>query len=325
MSVRQLAIACLACLILAGCQTDPYIGTHIEMLNAAKRSLEDRVYELEYECEAQARQAERLRAENERLRKEGASGFREPNGLDIQPPEVRIPPTRSQTAPAVPAAPEFRPEDLRPPLIEPGVSVDPSLIEPRVPPAAPAKPAGSGASSGSPPPLATVRLEAEDPRITAVYIDPDRTQGSNWDARSGDDGLLLVLQPRNEQGKYIPLAGPISVVALDPAEPGEQKRFARWELTAEEVDRQMRQSDSRQGIPLQLPWPASAPKHDRLRLYVRYTTVDGRQVEASQDVVVNAAARLTRAWTPRPAGWEQPSPALPSSDAAAPPEWSPFR
>ena len=325
MSTRQLAILCMACLIAAGCQSDPYVSAHIEMLNAAKRSLEDRVYELEYECEAKARQAERLRTENERLRKEGPPAGGEPEDSISSRPTSKFPPRVPSPRRRLLQNPTIEAEDLRPPTIEPGVPVDPSVIVPAVPSTPPPKPSSdSSAASKSPAPAIAASLGAEDPHITSIYINPDRTKGGDWDGRPGDDGLVLVLEPRNEQDRYIPLAGPVSVVALDPAEPGQQKRFARWDLTSEEVDRQMRQSDSRQGIPLKLPWPIAPPKHEQLRLHVRYVTVDGRQIETSHDVVVNAAARLTRAWTPRPAA-SQPASNVEAPQAATTPMWTPYR
>ena len=59
-----------ACLLTAGCRTDPRLATVFESMNAEKRYLEDRVYELEDENDLQADQIESARRENSKLRKQ---------------------------------------------------------------------------------------------------------------------------------------------------------------------------------------------------------------------------------------------------------------
>ena len=50
-SNRHLCIFLLACMLAVGCRRDPYMDAYFEMLNAEKRVLEDRLYEVQYDYE----------------------------------------------------------------------------------------------------------------------------------------------------------------------------------------------------------------------------------------------------------------------------------
>lgn len=311
MDVRPL-FAWIALLgVLAGCRQDPRVNAHIELLNAEKRKLEDHVYELEYEYEQAQEELQEIQRENERLRERLAGGSgrwdegsreEEPSGdIDLSPPVIELP---TDSAP---------PEDLelKPPDVDPGVPGEPTIELPR-----------SGASEGERETLSV--LDLSDPEITHIAVDDRLTGGINLDRRPGDDGLVVVFQPRNGKENYVPLAGPVSVVLLDGAEQGEQKRVARWDLSASEVAEQMARHPESAGIHLQLPWPDRAPRHGRLHLFVRYTTADGQQLESDTAVTIDTRGQLTDHWAPRPNN-PQPQPTTDDSIELARPQWKPYR
>ena len=174
------------------------------------------------------------------------------------------------------------------------------------------------------PVLSAPALALSDPRITQLVINRELTGGGDWEPSTGDEGLYVVFEPRDESGKFVPLAGPVSVVALDPAEPGEQKRVARWDLEATEVDRQMHSATDTRGIRLRLPWPDKPPKSRRLHLFVRYTTVEGRQLQADEGITIDPPGQVSQ--TGRPAANRPPSRVAPEPPTdVARPEWKPFR
>jgi hypothetical protein len=325
---REVPRSCLVLLIAAtwlagGCHNDPYLDAHIELQNAARRALEDQLYDLQFDYQAKESETKRLRAENDRLQKRGATAVIEPsNGPDIQPPDIELPEVPESATPAEPS-PEENIGPLRPPTVDPGVPTDPPAIDPSaplVPRPGSAPSAMKKASGGGTPPL-----DARDSRVTHVHINQDLTGLRDWDGKAGEDGLLILLEPRNQQDKYVPLAGPVSVVVLDPAEPGERKRVARWDLDALEVHRQMRVADSSRGIPLQLPWPENLPKNPHVQLYVRYVTADGRKLEDAVEISLPPSLPLSDRWTPR----SNPSPSSAADEGpplnAARPEWKPYR
>ncbi len=128
-------------------------------------------------------------------------------------------------------------------------------------------------------------LPDDNREVAQVEIIGMASDGFEADGRAGDDGVQFVLQPRDGQGRPIDAAGPISVVIVDPLPEGKSVRVARWDLTTRQAAGY--HDPSLQGFHLQLPWPASQPKHSRLRLFVRYTTADGRNVQAEKEIAVN--------------------------------------
>jgi hypothetical protein len=308
-----------------GCQTSPRVSSHIEMLNSEKRVLEDELYELEYDYEDALDEIDQLKSENARLRQiPGASSVA---------PTTR--PSRRTESPKKSTSPNL---DLAPPMIDEGMLTEPKIQLPDAKPnskaAPPSRPAPmapgvpmsflepSSSSNDEEPgdltlsqpgraprPLSSVTsaperlpLDPADPRITHIFLDPLLTGGSDFDRQPGDDGVVVALETRNHENRFVPLAGPISVVALDPTQDQEHSRIARWDLNAHDIEQVIRASSSDPGIRLRLPWPSGAPQNNRLQLFVRYETVDGRKLEASREIFVTLPGQFSQRWTPRSPG-----------------------
>lgn len=281
--LRQLAMASVLCSLVAGCRNDPYLNSHIEVLNAEKRALEDQLYELEYDYE---RKVAELEDAKERLSKLGGGegGGSRPN----QSPRIQLPD----------ADDDFL--DLSPPTVTPGVP-NGARIELPTP-----NTGGRSTQRGidtEPVRIGPALLEPDDPRITHIHIDPLHTGGSDFDQQPGDDGILVVLEPRNRNDAFVPLAGPLMVVVLDyvKRDAGAEARIAKWELTAQQVDRSLHNNSSQRGIYLRLPWGEERPESGKLMVAVRYTTADGRKLEATRDIFVTLPGQLSQRWTPRSA------------------------
>ena len=121
----------------------------------------------------------------------------------------------------------------------------------------------------------------------------NRLSVGGWDAdgRAGDDGIFLLIEPRDAEGQMIAAAGPISVVLLDRGLPGEAARVARWDLTAHQAAAYFRRMPAGDGIYLELPWPSAPPVHSHLHLFVRFTTRDGRNLEANRELDITLAGQ----------------------------------
>lgn len=277
----QLTMACAVCVLLLGCRNDPYLDSHIEILNAERRALEDQLYQLEYDYEKKVAEVERLK---EKLGDGDEGESRRRRSDDT--PRVDFP------------SDDFDSLDLSPPSVTPGVPDVPSIELP--------EPNTSSRLHSRTMPTEPVRagpslLEPDDPRITHIHVDPLQTGGSDFDQRPGDDGIFLVLQPRNRSDRFVPLAGPITVVALDYSrrEAGAEPRFAKWDLTAQQVDNALQNNSTQKGIYLRLPWAEETPTSSKLMVAVRYSTADGRKLDASRDIFVTLPGQFSQRWTPR--------------------------
>ena len=293
----------LVCALLSGCSKRPYLDANLELMNAERRGLEDRLYDLEYEYEATIEKLDRYRRENEELKRK--------LGRDVGEGESAFPEL------------EFDQEDLGIPRIE-----VPDLD-------------GSAETSPEPTTAAPLPLLAAgigQSEVTHIDVNPRQLGGVDFDEQPGDDGLAIVVEPKNEADKLVRAAGPIRVVVLDYAlrSQGSRAVVAQWSLTKTEVTRFLEDSPDNQGIQLHLLWPEAPPEHGRLRVNVRYTTADGRHLDTRRDVIVDLPPKLSTRWTPRAQGSaaessvveQNGSPAVEVSSKPAPadrPEWKPYR
>ena len=334
--MRLILLVAVAITVATGCQTSPRINRHIETLNGEKRILEDELYELEYDYEDALEELEQLRSENARLHQ------RLGTLPDARPSSA---PRRSESNKKSSSSGP----DLAPPMIDEGLLTEPKIEIPDQPPGqrnlpaprssspapavpmtfrppAPPDPADVIKLALDPPGLATTQkrqnisssdqasMDIGDPRVTHLYVNPLLTGGSDFDHQPGDDGVVIALEPRNQNNGFVPLAGPISVVLVDPTRDDGSARVARWDLEAQDTQQAIQASNSLQGIQLRLPWPDGIPDNSRLQLFVRYVTVDGRQLEASRDIFVTLPGQYSQRWTPRSSGRTTMSDARQSQD-----------
>jgi hypothetical protein len=310
-------------------------------MNAERRTLEDRLYELQYDHEAAADKLEELTRENAELRQQLGIPGRTPRPRSV--PQLEQAPTSPELSP-----PRIEEGDLTIPQIEipsPGVSPNPAGQSPlpQTPPGGDATPPlepGPSAPSPSisiPPAASTPPLvspnELLDAQVTQLDINPGGTSGVDIDSQPGDDGVQLLLEPRTAQGTIVARPGAVSVVLLDYELKGDPAaRVARWDLSLAEMQALAKDSPAGEGIRLELLWPEKPPEHPRLQLVVRYETSDHQYIEARRDVVDDLRSRYSQRWTPRavPAAGQPTSP--PRQAAGAPPrrqlahpQWTPYR
>jgi hypothetical protein len=350
---RRLAFALVLTLptaavsLLPGCKTGPYVNAHIETLNAEYRQLEDYVYALEDEnsrLKQDLATAQTGRPATTSPRSQRAAPVQRtprvtpPAGdsnLDI--PSIEMPldpantPPRRLNRPAI-ELPE--PMDLEPPTVElPPASED--LPKPAVP---------NSTKPAAPEPLQPAK--PANTKVTHLFLNPVLTGGSDLDGQPGDDGLSVVIEPRSEDDQFVPQSGGVSIVVLDPTKAGDAARVARWDFAAAEVQQKLTTTSAARGIRLQMPWPATPPTSDKLHVFVRYETADGRRLQTDREIFVARAGQHSQRWTPRQgdrlpatAATAEPPLAVPpallpieSSEpgatmpvATAAPVWSPFR
>jgi hypothetical protein len=124
-------------------------------------------------------------------------------------------------------------------------------------------------------------------------------------------------------------------VVLDPSRDGQAARVARWDFDLSAA-REMLAASGGRGLKLELPWLATPPASQRLQVYVRYETADGRRLQTDREIFVTPPGQAIGRWTPRTeskrsAAAVKSEPALsPVATTAAkepvtPPVWSPNR
>lgn len=304
---------------VAGCKAAPYVNSHIETVNAEYRQLEDYVYCLEDENARLNHELEALRAGRPAARTTPRRGFLQRSDV----PEIEVPDVPSETPPRRLNRPELNSprgadeSDLQPPTVELSSAI------------APLKPA--------------------DTRVTQLFLNPVFTGGDSG-SPSDEGGLTVLIEPRNAAEQYVPEAGAVSIVVLDPSKPGDAARVARWDFDAPAVLQKLDTPKAARGIHLTMPWPAGPPTSERLHVFVRYETADGRRIQTDREIVLLQPGQASQRWTPRQPGRNQasgkrepsdrsagpkvpepapaepiPTPAAPETVAASPPAWSPLR
>lgn len=264
-------------LVSPGCRTRPEI-TALEQENFA---LENTIYCLKDHLDKAHMELEQCREENARLREgssQGQGGRSQSSGRGDAPgwpdstedrgPEVTLPQVE---LPGEETSPDEALRRLRTgPDNDDGAAIDSS--------------AGNVAQAAYSRPT-PVETTAEG--VAAIAFDPRTIGGFEEDGRPGHDGIEFLLRPFDHDGNLVLAPAEISVAVIDPELPGISARIARWDLSRQDVRRAIADTPSAAGIRLRLPWPAEPPVHRSLQLFVRYTTEDGRQLQAQTPLTVN--------------------------------------
>lgn len=303
-------------LAAAGCQGNPQVRRVVDSVQAEARQLEDIIYLQEQDIQVLEQKIAKLQRQIDRGGGGASSGSRPSSrpekNPDLEPPVVDPPPgdlpappaTRSATphrlnrAPAEPDLGPILETPAKKPAIEPADNVKPTLHEQVA--AKPQEP------------------EVTDKKVTHIHLHPLHTCGMDFDHAPGDDGLSILIEPRNAANQYVPLAAPISVVVLDASKSGDDARLARWDFSQAEAAEKLVQGDKR-GIYLKLPWPAKPPAGAQLSLFVRYEMSDGKKLQGDKEIFVALPGQFSQRWTPRPADRQRPKPAGPiAADSVEP-------
>jgi len=160
------------------------------------------------------------------------------------------------------------------------------------------------------PPVATPGSAQEDP-FKAVQIELGSITGpADFDGRAGDDGVRVLVQPRDRYGDLVKRAGTLEVDVVDAAREGAEQRFADWQFTQTQLaPAWVSGLLGVGGYSLELKWPSGKlPERARLKLVVRFTTLDSRTLEATKDIEVKLppAAAIS---APAPTGIPPATPA----------------
>ena len=311
MKAWQLAVVGLVLLAISGCRSDP----NVAILERDLRLKEDEIYRLRdtvrnlRECTQCEDRSVKPSRSNDADREEGAARRR--SGLavpeDVRPPTMEMPSKPSNEMPdtlkshsgSLPSDVPEVPENLRGPSKSSVPNRNGPMLE---------RPAGEISSRPHDVTLASRSASAEpftpsgnSRQVVSIALNRALTGGINSGERSGDQGLLVVVEPRDRAGRTIDAPAEMSIVVLDPGQRDEEGMAAcaaRWDFSAAETAAMFRRAGTNRAIHLMMTWPGEPPKHGKLHVFVRYVTRDGRKLEANQPIEVALAGQTSARWDP---------------------------
>lgn len=285
--VRQSAwIAAIVFSSFLGCRQNANLDVYIDSLNNEKRLLEDEVYRLEYENNT-------LQGRLEKYKNNGVVA----NNSVSHSPSGGVEGSGGSSQGDLPE-PIIDEPSIDVPSVESGESVDPSELELDFSQFRHLPGAEVALASAEEP----VRAAPMNSRVTHIWLNSQVTGGHNFDRNLGDEGIAVLIEPRNANDQFVPQAGIVTVRLFDPALPDNQTPIDQWELIAEEISHRIRTLPlSTRGIYLLLPWSSLPPANADLVVQVRFQTDDGRSLETSREIRVRLPGDndLTNGWTPR--------------------------
>ncbi len=353
----RLSIPALLALAAGGCAPGQH-HAEVSVLVNENRDLEDNLYQQQAALKDLCQQLDACRKENQALRSQlpGSS----PSGPGSAAQRSRAPATEA-IEPSIQLPAGMR--NLAPPS-SPGTSGPPKASEeetqpaneappspyppPSIPgPAAARNPRHDDSSSVdthgmravSPSPPFGRALQGDNTKVAAITLHPIVAGGSRADQPPGGDGIALWIEPRDQAGHLVRAAAPVAVVLLDPdpSMVGDAARVARWDFASEATAAFYRKTATAEGIFLELTWPGDPPKHRALEVFVRYTTDDGRKLEARRPIHIDPAnqpraephAEWSRRASPAPVATtaypNDKSPSATAKESPAAPDASPSR
>ena len=119
------------------------------------------------------------------------------------------------------------------------------------------------------------------------------TGGFDDDQCVGDEALQVVIVPKDVDGSPVKAPGRVAVAAYEVTPTGLKVPIGRWEVTPEELRKVWRTGLLSSGYFVLLQWDR-APTTRRIRVVVRFVTLDGREYESDRDANVSSVARAGR-------------------------------
>jgi heme exporter protein D len=109
------------------------------------------------------------------------------------------------------------------------------------------------------------------------------TGGIDEDGAPGDEALMVVVAPKDEDDAVVKVPGRVEVWLWEVAPSGQKEFLGSWAISPERLRPTWRQGWISSGYFLSLPWPRY-PRYERLRIAVRFTALDGRVFETDRDI-----------------------------------------
>jgi hypothetical protein len=111
------------------------------------------------------------------------------------------------------------------------------------------------------------------------------TGGVDDDGVIGDEGLLVVVSPKDEDGAAVKVPARVDIAAWEITSAGLKNPIGTWSLAPEKVRPTWKNGFISTGYFVSVPWQ-TYPSSEKVRVAVRLTTLDGRAFESDKDITV---------------------------------------
>ncbi|MBP3957135.1 hypothetical protein J8F10_17865 [Gemmata sp. G18] len=115
------------------------------------------------------------------------------------------------------------------------------------------------------------------------------TGGVDDDGVPGDEGLVVVIVPKDEDGSAVKVPARALIAAWEITPAGLKNPIGSWNLSADKLRPTWKSGLISTGYFVAVPWQ-TLPSTDRVRIAVRLVTTDGRTFEADRDITVKPPA-----------------------------------
>jgi hypothetical protein len=283
------------------------------------RLMEDCNYRLKWQIEDMQRALDEANERNQTLSKE-TSTLRDrgsSSGPDLTlPPVLRSPggSGRDSEAPVLPPAPgsmDVQPgKEFKPGKTSTAPNVSSNLLFPSSQRGADISKA-SFTTPVNQKPRSDDRLDP-DVNVERIALNPALTGALDAQGQSSSRVLSVAIEQCDANGARVIAPGDVTIVVIDPALEGRTARIARWDFESDDLAEHVRRNREGGSLQFELPWPAQ-PQHNDFRVFVRFTTYDGRPLEANLpiDVPLGDLGFLDHGWRKS----TQPVTAKPTADS----------
>lgn len=108
------------------------------------------------------------------------------------------------------------------------------------------------------------------------------TGGRDDDGIPGDEGLQVVLVPKDDEGTAVKVPGRATITAFEITKEGMKLPIGKWEVAADQLKKSWKSGLLGGGYTIPLQWDR-APTTSRIRVVARFILNDGREYEADRD------------------------------------------
>ncbi len=137
-----------------------------------------------------------------------------------------------------------------------------------------------------------------DRRVVSIDFHPTLCRGINLDNTPGDDGLYLVVTPKNQLGQTINEEGKLTIVAEETID-DKTVRISAWEIDPDEMKEYLEPIGAAQGYHLRLPWQGDGPTGRTVHVFMKCEFEDGRKPVNRKEVTLSKSNNRPLTWTPR--------------------------
>lgn len=115
--------------------------------------------------------------------------------------------------------------------------------------------------------------------VTEIVLNPTLTGGWDIDGMAGDEGIRVLIEPRDRYGRTVRTTGAIQISLVDPQIASAQGYCGTWNFDAKQAAPSFVYSTTGEGMYFELPLTQSI-YHSNLTLFVRFIDRNGRRLES---------------------------------------------